>query len=92
MHNRMTWSEQGKMITRKVPLEKIEHINELTGNYRSYRKHRRELAKLQIQIIETIAQVEAATNEQTRKPLTFLDRAPKTVPNAGSTRRKTSRN
>jgi hypothetical protein len=77
-HTRLTWSEQGKMTTRKVLPEDVEQIKELTAHYRAYRRHQRELVHLQQQIQETVTQLKVAVNEKTRKPLGFVAATPKT--------------
>ena len=89
-HNRMTWSEQGKMTTRKVPEEQVDRVKELTRNYRRFRKCRRELAHVHKQLIETIAKLESVVNEQTRKPLSYLALTPKIAAKSRATARKTS--
>ena len=87
-HNRMTWSERGKMITRKVPEDQIVRVQELTGQYRRFRKGRRELVHVQKQLIETLAKLESAVNEQTRKPLSYLAITPKIAPKTRTSARK----
>ena len=77
LHNRITWSEQGKMITRKVPEGEIDRVKELTGSHRQYRKYRRELAQVQKELIEMIARLESTVNKKTRKPLSYLAVPPK---------------
>jgi len=89
-HTRMTWSEQGKMTTRRVPEEQVDRVKELTGNYRRFRTCRRELAHVHKQLLETIAQLESAVNEQTRKPLSYLALIPKIAAKPRSAARKTS--
>ena len=88
-HNRLTWSERGKMRTRKVPEEQVDRIKELTGRYRLFRQHRRELHQVQKQLIETIAKLESAVNAQTRKPISYLAITPKTAPQTRAAVRKT---
>ena len=67
MHNRITWSHQGRMRTRKVPQEQVDRVKGLTETYRAYKKRRRELATLYQQIIETIIQLESAAEQSTRQ-------------------------
>lgn len=90
-HTRLTWSEQGKLSTRKVPEDQVDRVQELTGNYRRFRKCRRKLAQVQKQLLETVAKLESAVNEQTRKPLNYLALTPKTATKPATTVRKTAR-
>ena len=90
-HTRLTWSEQGKLTTRKVPEEQIDRVEELTGNYHRFRKSRRELAQVQKQLLATISKLESALNNQTRKPLSYLAVTPKTVEKSRSSARKTGK-
>ena len=89
-HTRLTWSEQAKLTTRKVPEDHVDHVLELTGNHRRFRTCRRELAQVHKQLLETIAKLESALNEQTRKPLSYLSLIPKIAAKPRSTARKTS--
>jgi len=79
------------MNTRKVPAEQVDRIQELTGQYRRFRKQRRALVRAQKQLLETIAQLESSVNQQTRKPLSYLSLTPKmagkSTPNVRKTRR-----
>jgi len=88
MHTRLTWSQQGKMMTRKVPAQNVEQIKALTASYRQYRRQQRDLAQLQKEIKEIITQLQACITEQTRKPFRFLSLSPKMSANSASTRRK----
>ena len=49
-HTRLTWSENGRITTRKVPPEAIERVVELTRNYRQFRTLRRKLQLLHAQL------------------------------------------
>ena len=88
-HNRITWSEQGKMRTRKVPEGQVDRIQELAGHYREFRHHRRELAGIHKELLETLSKLESTVNEQTRKPLSYLAITPKIAPQTRTTSRKT---
>jgi hypothetical protein len=85
----MTWSEQGKMTTRKVPEEQVERVKELCGNHRRFRQCRRELAKVHQQLREAISELGSTINSQTRKPLSYLALTPKTAAKTATTVRKT---
>ena len=78
------------MTTRKVPEEDIERIRELTGSYRRFKKTKRELKQVQQDLLETITTLESTINEQTRKPLSYLALASKTVSSPEKTVRKSS--
>jgi hypothetical protein len=71
-HTRLTWSEQGELMTRKVPAEAVEQVRILTANYRSYRGLRRDLTRLHQQLQKAVAQAETVLTQKTRKPLKFL--------------------
>jgi hypothetical protein len=88
-HTRLTWSEQGKLITRKVPEDQVDRVVELTGNHCRFRTRRRELARVQKQLLETIAKLESVVNEQTRKPLSYLALIPQNVTRSSIHGRKT---
>ena len=90
-HTRLTWSEQGKLFTRKVPEDHVDRVVELTRNHCRFRTCRRELARVQKQLLNAIAKLESAVNQQTRKPLNYLALTPKTAATTGTHRRKTSR-
>lgn len=72
-HERITWSENGTLTTRKVPAEQADRIVALTDNYRRFRALRRKLATLNDEIRKTLDQYEKALTSQARKPLGFLD-------------------
>jgi hypothetical protein len=60
------------MTTRKVPLDQIEKVRELTDNYRKYRALRKKLRDVQTQLSETIERFERSITERTRRPLAYL--------------------
>lgn len=76
-HCRLTWSQDGGLITRKVPSEAIEQIQELTGNYRKFRSNRRKLLTVEQKIRIALDTFEDALIRQTSKPLKLLASAPK---------------
>ena len=71
-HTRITWSEHGTMITRKVPPEQVQRIVELTRSYRRFRSQCRQLRLLQAAISEAVGGYGKVLMEQTRRPLAFL--------------------
>lgn len=87
-HARLTWSENGRLTTRKVPPESTERVIQLTDNYRQFRSRRRQLLSLQGQIQEMLDDYEKALINQTRKPLTFLAVEEKTSAPTRRTRQK----
>jgi len=88
-HTRLTWSEQGKMKTRRVLPDNDEQIRELTANHREYRRCQRELDGLHQQIHEVVSQLRMAATEQKRKRLGFDIVTPKMTPTHAVRRRKT---
>lgn len=57
-HSRITWSENGKGRTRKIPVDQIESVSELTRNYRAFKATRKELADLESRERELLDQLE----------------------------------
>ena len=88
-HTRITWSENGRMITRKVPAEHVERVVELTGTYRKFRSQRRQILSLEAQMHDSLNRYEAALIGQTRKPLSFLRPNRETQAARASRQRKT---
>ena len=76
VHARVTWSEEGTFITRKVPATEIKHVQKLTKNYRGFRRQRRQLVALESRIQDRLDQYEKALIREVRKPLSFLALAP----------------
>ena len=76
-HARLTWSQDGQLITRKVPPEAIDRVRELTGCYRKFRSQRRELLALEQRIQKALDNYENGLINQASKPLSFLASAPK---------------
>ena len=71
-HARLTWSEEGTIITRKVPAGEAREIIKLTDNYRRFRAQRGQAAALDIKIQERLDQYEKVLIREVRKPLFFL--------------------
>lgn len=71
-HVRLTWSEAGNFVTRKVPAAEQDQVAKLTDNYRQFREQRRKLTALEAQLEECLDQYEKALTEEVRRPLAFL--------------------
>jgi hypothetical protein len=71
-HVRLTWSEAGNFVTRKVPAAQKDQVAKLTDNYRQFREQRRKLTALEAQIEECLDQYEKVLTEEVRRPLAFL--------------------
>jgi len=71
-HVRLTWSENGRLTTRKVPPQAIPRVRELTGNYRAFRSLHRKRLKLQAQMEDLLDRYEASLIAQAQGPLRSL--------------------
>lgn len=71
-HSRITWSENGRLNTRKVPAEQTERIVELTANHRRFRSRQRQLAAVDTRIRTLLNEYETALSHQARKRLGLL--------------------
>ena len=71
-HARLTWSEEGTNVTRKVPAGESKRVIKLTENYRQFREQRGQLTALELKIQDRLDQYEKALIEEVRKPLSFL--------------------
>jgi hypothetical protein len=71
-HTRLTWSEQGQMMTRSVPAEAIDQVVELTSNYRKFRRNRRKLLVLADRMEEQLEGFEQGLLRQGIELLTKL--------------------
>ena len=76
-HTRLTWSQKGVMITRKVGASEQTAVHKLTNAYKQFSEQRRELAALNQQIQDRLDDYEKALISQTQKPLGLLPRKPK---------------
>lgn len=76
-HERITWSQDGTLTTRKVPAEQADRVVALTDNYRQFRALRRQLVALDDEMRKTLDQYEKALTIQTRKSLGLLNAEPK---------------
>jgi hypothetical protein len=71
-HARLTWSEEGTMMTRKVGASEQKAIIKLTDTYKRFCEQRRELTALELQIQNRLDDYEKALINETRKPLGLL--------------------
>lgn len=72
-HTRLTWSEEGRLTTRKVPADHLNAVAQWTANHRAYRSLCKQLSAVHAQIIDLLNRRERALIEHTRKPLAFLE-------------------
>jgi hypothetical protein len=72
-HKRMSMRENGRNFSRAVPIEDHAWIEEMTNNYRAYRKKRRHLIKLEQEIKELLDQYEEKCVKQTKKGKNYLE-------------------
>ena|SRR5256885_7547523 len=73
-HARLTWSEEGTMMTRKVGASEQKAIIQLTDAYKRFSEQRRHLTVLEHQIQDKLDNYEKALIHETRKPLGLLPR------------------
>jgi Family of unknown function (DUF6788) len=73
-HTRLTWSEAGVMITRKVGTSERKAVGKLTGAYKHFSQQRQELAAFHQKIHAQLDAYEDAVITQSRKPLGLLPR------------------
>ena len=82
-HARLTWCEEGTMVTRKVGVTERKTVGKLTDNYRQFTEQRRQFTALEVQIQQHLDRYEKALISETRKPLGLL---PTPVPMSAKTR------
>jgi hypothetical protein len=87
-HTRLTWSENGTLITRKVPGDQIQEVLRLTANYRRFRALRRQLRELQGEIDRRLDRYEQDVTVRARRALKFLPPPPKMGSNGAERGRK----
>lgn len=87
-HTRLSWSQDGRRTTRKVPLEERQRVRTLTLDYRRFRHLRRKLVRLQRELHDAVVAFEAALIEQTRRPLAYLAIAQNPTPKPAPPMRK----
>jgi hypothetical protein len=73
-HARLTWSQEGTMMTRKVGASEQKAVIKLTDTYKRFCEQRRELTALELQIQNQLDDYEKALINETRKPLGLLPR------------------
>ena len=96
-HSRITWSQKGKGFTRRVPLDQIAWVQEVTKNYRNFRSLRRKLNSLALDSKKLLDKIENDLTENTRKSKNFLEiksqnrkKNPPAVPKKKSFRKNTN--
>lgn len=73
-HTRLTWTEGGLMMTRKVGTSERKVVLKLTDAYKRFGEQRRDLTALHQQIQHRLDDYEKALVRQSRKPLGLLPR------------------
>jgi hypothetical protein len=73
-HTRLTWTEEGIMMTRKVGSAERKSVLKLTEAYKRFGEQRRQLTALHQQIQDRFDDFEKAVVRQSRKPLGLLPR------------------
>jgi len=71
-HTRLTWTEEGLMMTRKVRASERKAVLKLTDAYKRFAEQRRELTALHQQIQDRLDDYEKNVIRRTRKPLGLL--------------------
>ena len=87
-HLRLTWSENGQLTTRKVPVQAADQVRDLTGNYRQFRSLRRKLLALQAKMQELLDRYEKSLITQSQSPLRSLGFTAKMSPRTDRRRQK----
>ena len=77
-HTRLTWSENGQLLTRKVPAAMAPRIITLTQHYRRGRALRRQLRTAITELLGGLDRYEQSVADRTRSGLKFLPPPPKT--------------
>ena len=72
-HKRMSWHEKGISFSRAVPREDYEWIEEMTNNFREYKKIRKEITKVEKEIVALLDRYEEAILKKSRKGKPYLD-------------------
>ena len=71
-HARLTWSEEGTMMTRKVGASERKAVSKLTAAYKCFGEQRRQLTALELQIQERLDDYEKALIRESQKLLGLL--------------------
>ena len=82
-HARLSWSDKGRGMTRKVPRDQIAWVQEVTDRYRHFRSLRRKLSDLAAEGEELLDAHQEELIERTRSHKLFLT-------SQGQNRRKNS--
>ncbi len=90
-HTRLTWSEAGVMMTRKVGTSERKTVSKLTSAYKDFSQQRQELAALHQKIHAELDAYEGAVITQSRKPLGLLPRKESLSPKTESPLQKRRR-
>ena len=95
-HPRISWTENGIGVTRKVPQENIPWVQQVTESYRRFRKLRRRLVELESQIKELLDARQNRVIETTRNRKAFMTPKPQNrsssleeVPKKGNAKKRT---
>ena len=72
-HQRMSWRENGRGISRAVPKEEYAWIEEMTENYKNVRELRRALNTLNEEMNALLDQLEEHIVKKTRKGRVYLE-------------------
>ena len=92
VHARITWSQNGQLVTRKVPEAFLDRVRQLTASYRQFRQHQRRFMQLAAVLKATLSSYEKALEARTRSTLPFLAvRVASTAQNRGERRPKARR-
>lgn len=71
-HIRISWNQNSKTVTRKIPADKLSRVRNLTDNYRHFRSLRRQLSELNKQIKQALDCYQTALIEDSRAGMPFL--------------------
>ena len=71
-HIRISWNQNSKTVTRKIPAEELSRVRNLTENYRHFRSLRRQLSELNKQIKKALDCYQTALVEESRSGMLFL--------------------
>ena len=71
-HIRISWNQNRKTFTRKIPADKLSRVRNLTDNYRHFRSLRRQLSELNKQIKQALDCYQTALIEDSRAGMPFL--------------------
>ena len=72
-HKRMSWHEKGVSFSRAVPKEDYEWIEQMTNNFREYRKIRKEIRKIETKIKNLLDRHEEEIVKKNRKRKPYLE-------------------